>query len=116
LIPGEGATQRLTRIVGKGRALDMSLTGKIVDGEEAERIGLVTYLTEKDALDDTINEGTKNISKKGPIAISLAKKAVHKGYDIDEDAAQWREKISQEVVVGTEDKQEGTIACSENEI
>jgi len=113
IIPGAGGTQRLSRIVGKGRALDMILTGKIVDGEEAERIGLVTYLTEKDALDDTINEVTKNISKKGPIAISLAKKAVHKGYDIDEDAAQWIEKLSQAVVFGTEDKHEGTLAFLE---
>src|SRR5699024_12577976 len=87
IIPGAGGTQRLSRIVGKGRALDMILTGKIVEGEEAERIGLVTYLTEKDALDDTINEAKKNISKKSPIAISLAKKAVHKGNDIAEVAA-----------------------------
>src|SRR5699024_12786561 len=85
------------------------------NGEEAERIGLVTYLTEKDALDDTINEITKNISKKGPIAISLAKKAVHKGYDIDEDAAQWIEKLSQAVVFGTEDKHEGTLAFRSEE-
>src|SRR5699024_12329105 len=77
IIPGAGGTQRLSRIVGKGRALDMILKGKIVDGEEAERIGLVTYLTEKDALDYTINEVTKNISKKGPIALSLAKKPMH---------------------------------------
>src|SRR5699024_9492293 len=103
----------LSRIVGKGRALDMILTGKIVDGEEAERIGLVTYLTEKDALDDTINEVTKNIRKKGPIAISLAKKAVHKGYDIDEDAAQWIEKLFQVVVFSTEDKHEVTLAFLE---
>src|SRR5699024_12839633 len=49
IIPGAGGTQRLSRIVGKGRALDMILTDKIEDGEEAERVGLVTYLTEKDA-------------------------------------------------------------------
>src|SRR5699024_9029998 len=113
IIPGAGGTQRLSRIVGKGRALDMILTGKIVDGEEAERIGLVTYLTEKDALDDTINEATKNISKKGPRSISLAKKAVHKGYENDEDAAQWNEKHTQAVVFGTEDKYEGTLAFLE---
>src|SRR5699024_5029468 len=106
-------TQRLSRIVGKGRALDMILTGKIVDDEEAERIGLVTYLTEKDALDDNINEVTKNISKKGPIAISLAKKAMHKGYDTDEDDAQWIEQLSQAVVFDTEYKQQGTLAFLE---
>src|SRR5699024_7523098 len=64
IIPGAGGTQRLSRIVGKGRELDMILTGKIVDGEEAERIGLEAYLAEKDAIDDVINEVTKNISKK----------------------------------------------------
>src|SRR5699024_7631666 len=91
----------------------MSLTAKMMHREYADRIRLVTYLTENAALDDTINEVTKNNSKKGPIAISLAKKAVHKGYDIDEDAAQWIEKLSQAVVFGTEDKHEGTLAFLE---
>src|SRR5699024_1044959 len=67
IIPGAGGTQRLSRIVGNGRALDVIVTDKIVDGEEAERIGLVTYITEKDALEDTINEVTKNNSKTCPI-------------------------------------------------
>jgi len=113
ILPGAGGTQRLSRIIGKGRALDMILTGKIIAGEEAERIGLVTYLTTKEGLEDSIQEVTKNITKKGPIAIDLAKKAVHKGFNIDEDTALWIEKLSQAVVFGTEDKYEGTSAFLE---
>jgi len=113
IIPGAGGTQRLSRIVGKGRALDMILTGKIVNGEEAERIGLVSYFTKADELQSNIEEITKNISKKGPVALFLAKKAVHKGYDIDEDTAFWIEKLSQAVVFGTDDKNEGTLAFLE---
>lgn len=113
IIPGAGGTQRLSRIVGKGRALDMVLTGKIINGEEAERIGLASYLAKEDELESTIKEITENISKKGPVALFLAKKAVHKGLDIDQDTALWIEKLSQAVVFGTEDKQEGTSAFLE---
>lgn len=113
IIPGAGGTQRLSRIVGKGRALDMILTGKIIDGEEAERIGLVSYLTDGEQLHNTINEIVENLRKKGPIALHLAKSAIHKGYDLDIDAALWIEKLSQSVVFGTEDKHEGTLAFIE---
>lgn len=113
IIPGAGGTQRLSRIIGKGRALDMILTGKIVDGIEAERIGLVTYCTKKSDLTDKINELTDKISKKGPIAVELAKNAIHKGFDIDMDTALWIEKLSQSIVFGTEDKNEGTAAFLE---
>lgn len=110
IIPGAGGTQRLARIVGKGRALDLILTGKIIDGEEAERIGLVSYFTNEENLPSQINEVSQAILKKGPVAAMLAKMAVHKGYDIDLDAAMWMEKLSQAVVFGTEDKDEGTKA------
>src|SRR5699024_2383762 len=113
IIPGAVGRQRLSRTVGERRALVMCLTINIVDGEEAQRIVLVTYLTQTDAEDHNINEDTQNISKKCTIALSLAKKTAHIGYEIDEDAAQWIEKLSQAVVFGTEDKQEGTLAFLE---
>src|SRR5690625_1198950 len=114
IVPAAGGTQRLARIVGKGRALDMILTGKIIDGEEAERIGLVTYFVPEDeSLEEKILQVTKDILKKGPVALMLAKKAVHKGYDIDTDTALWIEKLSQTVAFGTEDKHEGTMAFLE---
>ncbi|OZU88114.1 enoyl-CoA hydratase [Virgibacillus indicus] len=113
IIPGAGGTQRLTRIIGKGRALDMILTGKIIDGEEAERIGLVTHFVTEDDLTRKIESIAGDILKKGPVAIQLAKFAVHKGYDIDEGTAMWIEKLSQAVAFGTEDKDEGTKAFIE---
>ncbi|UOQ93159.1 enoyl-CoA hydratase-related protein [Halobacillus shinanisalinarum] len=113
IIPGAGGTQRLSRIIGKGRALDMILTGKIIAGEEAERIGLVTYFVSEDELIQKAESVASDILKKGPVAIQLAKFAVHKGYDIDEGTAMWIEKLSQAVVFGTEDKEEGTSAFIE---
>lgn len=114
IIPGAGGTQRMARIIGKGRALDMILTGKMIDGQEAERIGLVNYLVqEEDDLTDRAKRVAGEILKKGPVAIQLAKMAVHKGYDLDEGAAMWLEKLSQVVVFGTEDKKEGTKAFIE---
>lgn len=113
IIPGAGGTQRLSRIVGKGRALDMILTGKIIDGEEAERIGLVTYFTDEESLVEKAEAIASDVMKKGPVAVQLAKFAIHKGFDVDSDTAMWIEKLSQAVAFGTEDKKEGTLAFLE---
>lgn len=113
IIPGAGGTQRLSRIVGKGKALDMILTGKIIDGEEAERIGLASYLTEEDELEKMAEEVAHQVMKKGPVAIKLAKLAIHKGYDADLETAMLIEKLAQAVAFGTDDKKEGTQAFLE---
>ena len=113
IIPGAGGTQRLSRIVGKGRALDMILTGKLIDGEEAERIGLATHFVDKTALIETVERIAADIMKKGPVAVQLVKAAVHKGFDVDSDTAMWIEKLSQAVAFTTEDKREGTLAFLE---
>lgn len=113
ILPGAGGTQRLPRLIGKGRALDMMLSGRFVNGEEAENIGLAAYCVEPEVLEDTVKDIANKIAQKGPIAISLVKQAVHKGYDIGSDAALWMEKLSQAIAFGTEDKNEGTTAFLE---
>lgn len=113
IIPGAGGTQRLPRLVGKGRALDLILTGRIIDGEEAERIGLVNYYCTEQSLEETLTSITAAILKKGPVAVQLAKLVVHRGVDTDMQTAQWLEKLSMAVLFGTKDKEEGTRAFIE---
>lgn len=113
VLPGAGGTQRLPRLVGKGRALDMILTGRMIDGKEAERIGLATYFTEEDQVQETLEMITNAILKKGPVAVQLAKLAVHSGADVDLHTAQWIEKLSLSLLFSTEDKAEGTRAFIE---
>ena len=110
IIPGAGGTQRLSRIVGKGRALDMILRGKIIDGLEAERIGLVTEVIDGIDLESATVQLAESIMSKGPVAIKLAKMVVNRGFDVDIDTALMLEKMAQTIVFGTEDKQEGTQA------
>lgn len=113
VIPGAGGTQRLPRLIGKGRALDLVLTGRTVRGEEAYQMGLASYFTQSDALDDTLNEVLHAVLKKGPVAVKLAKLAILTGYDVDMKTAQWIEKLSISLLFGTEDKAEGTKAFVE---
>jgi enoyl-CoA hydratase len=113
IIPGAGGTQRLGRIIGKGRTLDMILTGKLVDGKEAEIIGLVSRSVPKEQLWDAVKETAIKIIKKGPIAVQLAKMVVHRGFDVDIDTAMMLEKMAQSIAFGTEDKIEGMRAFIE---
>lgn len=113
ILPGAGGTQRLSRFIGKGRAMDMILTGKIIDGLEAERIGLVNYYSPEKGLEETIQGITSALLKKAPIATQLVKQAIHKGFDLDQNTAQWIEKLSSAILFGTADKKEGTQAFLE---
>lgn len=113
VIPGAGGTQRLPRLIGKGRALDLVLTGRTVRGEEAYQMGLASYFTQSDTLEETLNEVLHAVLKKGPVAVKLAKLAILTGYDVDMKTAQWIEKLSISLLFGTEDKAEGTKAFVE---
>jgi enoyl-CoA hydratase len=113
IMPGAGGTQRLTRIVGKGKAMDLILTGDIITAEEAERIGIVSRAVPHDELLETAKTYARKISSKGPLALRLAKAAVNRGADIEMETALYLEKLAQTILIGSEDKLEGTQAFLE---
>ncbi|WP_126424899.1 enoyl-CoA hydratase/isomerase family protein [Brevibacillus marinus] len=113
IIPGGGGTQRLARIVGKGRALEMILTGELLDAKRAEEIGLVSRAVPYEQLWDAVKETADKIKRKGPVAVRLAKMVVQRGFDVDLDTALMLEKFAQTIAFATEDKHEGTKAFLE---
>jgi enoyl-CoA hydratase len=113
IMPGAGGTQRLSRIVGKGRALEMILTGDVITAERAEQIGLVSRAVPLEELIPTALEYARKIAAKGPLAARLAKAVIHHGADVEMETALLLEKLAQTVLMGTEDKREGTQAFLE---
>jgi enoyl-CoA hydratase/carnithine racemase len=114
IIPGAGGTQRLSRLVGKGRAIEMILTGQIIDAKEAHRIGLVTQVAGDDeGLMDTVRTTAATILSRGPLAVRLAKLAVQTGFETDQKTGLVIERLAQAVLFDTEDKREGTTAFLE---
>jgi enoyl-CoA hydratase/carnithine racemase len=81
-IPADGGTQRLPRIVGRGKALELLLTADIVTAAEALEMGLVSKVVAPEALEKEAEELAGNIAEKGPIALKYLKEAVNKGMDM----------------------------------
>lgn len=114
IIPGAGGTQRLSRLVGKGKAMEMILTGEIIDAEEAYRIGLVTQIAEDTGtLTEKVRATAATILSRGPLAVRLAKLAVQTGFETDQKTGLVVERLAQAVLFDTEDKREGTTAFLE---
>ncbi|MED1467686.1 enoyl-CoA hydratase/isomerase family protein [Bacillus salipaludis] len=110
IIPGAGGTQRLTRLIGKGKTMDLVLTGDIIAADEAERLGIVSKAVPAEDLMDRVKEYARKISQKAPLALRLAKAVVNRGADVEMETALYLEKLAQTVLMGSEDKQEGTQA------
>ena len=110
IIPGGGATQRLPRLVGWGRAKEMMYTGKIIDAAEAERIGLVDKVVPRDKLEETVNQLAETIASKSPLMIKLLKKAITRGMYTDLAAGLSYEKDNFALCFATEDHNEGIDA------
>ncbi|MCD4658232.1 MAG: enoyl-CoA hydratase/isomerase family protein [Planctomycetes bacterium] len=113
VIPGYGGTQRLARLVGKGKALEMILSAQIINAEEAHRIGLVNSVVEQADLLETAKTLAKSIMKQGPVAIRLALDSVSRGLEMTLEQGLAIEAKLFGLVCSTEDKTEGTTAFIE---
>jgi enoyl-CoA hydratase len=113
IIPGGGGTQRLTRLVGEGRAMEMILTGEIIDAKSAYQIGLVNHVFPPDVLQAKTMEIANRIAEKSPIALSLAKEAVKLASRSLLDEGLRREVDLFALCFSTDDKNEGVSAFLE---
>lgn len=113
VLPAAGGTQRLARLVGVGRAIELILTGRMVDAAEAGAIGLVTSVVEPDQLVDAAVATAAAILARGPLAIRLAKLVIRAGLDADQRTGLVVERLAQSVLYATADKAEGTAAFME---
>ena len=109
-IPMEGGTQRLPRIVGKARALEMILTAEIADAAEALEMGLVSRVVPSDALAAEARSLAENLAGKAPIALRYAKEAVRKGLDLTLDQGLRLEADLYFLLHTTSDRTEGIRA------
>ena len=113
ICPGFGGTQRLTRLVGRARALELVCTGRQIKAEEALAIGLVTHVVPAAELMTKGLEQARLIAAKGPVAVRYAKHLVQRGQDLDLDNACQLEADVFGLLCATEDKAEGMRAFLE---
>jgi len=113
VLPGAGGTQRLARLVGVGRAIEMILTGRFLTAVDAERYGLVTSVVEPGELLDQARATAASILAKGPVAVRLAKLVIRAGMDTDLRTGQVIERLAQAILYSTDDKTEGANAFLE---
>jgi enoyl-CoA hydratase/carnithine racemase len=113
LLPGGGGTQRLPRLVGKGRALQLILTGETISAQEAYRIGLVNEIVPAADLITRAETILKRIAANAPISVGFALEAVNKGLETSQSDALLLEASYFGLCAATEDKKEGTTAFLE---
>lgn len=113
IIPGAGGTQRLPRLIGRGKAKELIFTGRRVDAHEALQIGLVNQTCGPDVLMDACREMAAMICETGPIAIEQAKYAINYGLETDLHTGLDIESKAYWVTVPTEDRLEGLAAFQE---
>lgn len=113
IIPGGGGTQRLTRVMGKQRAMELVLTGRRVQAAEAERLGVVTRVAPADGWLDAALELADVVARRPPLAVRLAKQAVLAADETAMGAGLEHERRLYELAMATEDRVEGMSAFLE---
>ena len=113
IIPGGGGTQRLTRLVGEGKAMELILTGEMIDAQHAYRLGLVNHVVPAADLEAKTLEIAGRIAEKSPVALRMAKEAVKTAARANLDEGLRREIDLFALCFSSEDKDEGVRAFLE---
>lgn len=113
MIPGSGGTQRLSRLIGLGKALELILTGAIIDAHEALRLGLVNKVVPRTDLMFAAEEYARKIASNGPLAVVFAKEAIRKGYEMSLEDGLRLETALSSLLQTSEDIKEGARAFVE---
>ncbi|MBD0317172.1 MAG: enoyl-CoA hydratase/isomerase family protein [Thermoleophilia bacterium] len=113
ILPGAGGTQRLTRAVGKAKAMDVILSGRFLDAREAERAGLVARVVAREAWLEEAKRVAREIASKAPVAQRLAKEAVNRAFDSTLELGLEHERRLLYLAFASEDAREGLAAFGE---
>jgi len=112
-IPWDGGTQRLSRLVGKSNAIEMILTGKMIDSQEALRMGLINKVVPHEKLMKAAMDMAQEMASKGPVALRYAKEAIYKGMDMALEQGLRLEADLYLLIHTTKDRTEGIQALRE---
>ncbi|WP_295312199.1 enoyl-CoA hydratase [Roseobacter sp.] len=113
VVAGIGGTQRLTRLVGKSKAMDMNLTGRFMDAEEAERSGLVSRVVPGKKLMEEAQNAAQKIAEKSSVSVMVIKEAVNRSYEVPLSEGLLFERRMFHALFATEDQSEGMSAFLE---
>ena len=113
VFPGFGATQRLPRLIGKGMAKELIMTGRMISAQEALQMGMVNRVLPQASLMEETKKVAAQIAGNGPIGVRLAKMVVNSGFDIDLVEACSMESMAFSLCFTTEDQKEGMRAFAE---
>jgi enoyl-CoA hydratase len=113
VMPGAGGTQRLTRAIGKAKAMELVLTGRTIDAREAEAHGLVTRVVPAEATVDAALDLAQQIAAMPPVAVLAAKEAVNQAFELSLEAGLQLERRNFFMLFASEDQDEGMAAFSE---
>jgi enoyl-CoA hydratase len=113
VMPGAGGTQRLTRAIGKAKAMDLILTGRTITADEADRLGLVTKVVPSEATLDEAMALAEQIAKMPPVAVLAAIEAVDRAFELPLDEGLTAERRAFFALFATDDQTEGMAAFAE---
>lgn len=113
IIPGAGGTQRLSRLIGIGKAKELIYTARRVDAHEAKELGILEHVVPAEELLNKAKEIAERIAENGPIAVNQAKQAINRGIEVDLQTGLQIEQMAYAITIPTKDRIEGLTAFKE---